>query len=90
VLTAQEDRVARLPDPELLARATLLGRILFSQDDDLFAEAARRQAAGINFGGVVYVHQQRLAIGQIVSDLHLIAEICMPEDLANRVEYLPL
>lgn len=90
VLTAQEDGARRLPDSELLDRATLLKRVLFSQDDDLLAEAATRQSAGIGFYGVVYVHQQRLAIGQIVSDLHLIAEVCMPDDLAGRVEYLPL
>ena len=32
VLTAQEDGGQRLPDPELLNRATVLGRVLFSQD----------------------------------------------------------
>ena len=35
VLTAQDDESTRLPDPELLDRATELGRVLFSQDDDL-------------------------------------------------------
>ena len=43
VLTAQEDGRRRLPDPELLDRATALGRVLFTQDDDLLREAAERQ-----------------------------------------------
>ena len=43
VLTAQLDDATRLDDPSLLDRATELGRVLFSQDDDLLAEAARRQ-----------------------------------------------
>ena len=43
VVTAQEDKAATSPDPELLDRATALDRILFSFDDDLLAEAARRQ-----------------------------------------------
>ena len=43
VLTAQEDQTTRLPDPELLRRARELGRILFSQDEDLIAEAVRCQ-----------------------------------------------
>jgi Domain of unknown function (DUF5615) len=42
VVTAQEDRSDRLPDPALLDRATALGHALFTQDQDLLAEAARR------------------------------------------------
>ena len=44
VLTAQEDGAAELDDALLLDRATSLGRILFSQDDDLLREAARWNA----------------------------------------------
>jgi predicted nuclease of predicted toxin-antitoxin system len=35
VLTAQLDGTTQLEDPGLLDRATELGRVLFSQDDDL-------------------------------------------------------
>jgi hypothetical protein len=42
VLTAQEDGTGELPDPELLDRATELGPVLFTQDDDLLREAKRR------------------------------------------------
>ncbi len=31
VLTAHEDQASELPDPELLDRATALGRVLFTQ-----------------------------------------------------------
>ena len=51
VLTAAEDAADALDDPALLDRATAAGRVLFSQDDDLLAEARRRQAAGAPFGG---------------------------------------
>jgi predicted nuclease of predicted toxin-antitoxin system len=43
VLTAYEDGASELDDPELLDRAGELERVLFTQDDDLLAEAARRQ-----------------------------------------------
>jgi predicted nuclease of predicted toxin-antitoxin system len=43
VLTAQEDGRRQVPDPVLLDRATELGRIMFSQDEDFLAEANRRQ-----------------------------------------------
>ena len=42
VLTAQEDGAAELDDDRLLDRATELGRVLVSQDDDLLREGARR------------------------------------------------
>jgi predicted nuclease of predicted toxin-antitoxin system len=46
VLTAQEDRAAQLDDDRLLERATELGRILVSQDEDLLREGARRLRGG--------------------------------------------
>ena len=90
VLTAQEDGTARWPDDRLLDRAGELERILFSQDDDLLAEAELRQREGRPFAGVIYAHQLAITIGQCVKDLELIAKAAEPEDLKNRVEFLPL
>ena len=90
VLTAQDDHSQRLPDPALLDRATEMNRVLFSQDHDLLKEAARREETGEDFAGVIYVHQLRLTVGQIISDLELLAKAGDPEDFRNRVEYLPL
>jgi hypothetical protein len=90
VLTAQEDGGDELDDPPLLDRATSLKRVLFSQDQDLLIEAARRQRTGELFAGVIYVHQEKLTIGQIVKDLELISKAYEPDDVKNRVEYLPL
>ncbi len=42
------------------------------------------------FAGVVYAHQLHVSIGTCVRDLELIARVADPEDLADRVEYLPL
>ena len=39
VLTAQEDGCGHLSDAELLDRASSLGRVLVSMDDDLLTEA---------------------------------------------------
>ena len=89
VLTAQEDESARLADPELLDRATALGRVLFSQDKDLLRDAKRRQEDNIPFAGVIFAHQLRITIGQASDDLELLAKVAEPDDLANRVEYIP-
>ena len=90
VLTAQEDGARRLSDRLLLDRATALGHVLFSQDEDLLREAAQRQQRGLPFTGVIYAQQLKVTIGQCVRDLELLAHAGAPEDFANRVQYLPL
>ena len=73
-----------------LDRATALGRVLFSQDEDLLAEATMRQRSGQQFCGVIHAHQLGLTIGKAVNDLEVLALAGIPEDFANRVEYPPL
>jgi hypothetical protein len=90
VITAQADGSARLPDAHLLDRAMALNRVLFSQDEDLLAEATMRQRAGRPFAGVAYAHQLRVNVGRCIADLELIAKATDPGDWRNRVEYLPL
>lgn len=43
VLTVQDDGFTTTPDPIVLDRATELGRVIFSQDDDFLMEDHRRQ-----------------------------------------------
>ncbi len=90
VPTALEDGHAMVPDPVLLDRATTLGRVLFTRDDDLIVEAVRRQQVGQPFGGVIYAHQLRIPIDIAIRDLELIAKAAEPEELANALQYLPL
>ncbi len=90
VLTAQNDGATELADPALLDRATALGRVLFTQDDDLLIEAATRQRTGRHFAGVVYAHQMHVPIGRCVEDLTLLAEVEDPATMQDRVIFLPL
>jgi hypothetical protein len=90
VLTAQDAGTTRLPDPDLLDHATALNRVLFTQDDDLLREAARRQQSVQDFAGVIYVHQQSLTIGQRITDLEIMAKVLEPKDMLNQVKLLPL
>ena len=90
VLTAYEDGAAQLDDPQLFARATQLERVLFSQDTDLLVLAEQWLQAGREFARLVYAHQLGVTIGQAVRDLTLIAQALDPEDMRNRVEFLPL
>lgn len=90
VLTAQEDGTRRLPDDALMDRATALGRVLFTRDEDLLREAMSRQRSGAPFAGVIYAHQLRVTIGRCIDDLEVLTKAGEPEDFRNRVEYLPL
>jgi hypothetical protein len=90
VLTAQTDKAGRLPDDVLLERSTTLGRVLFTQDTDLLAVAQGCQQRGKPFAGVIYAHQVLVTIGQCVHDLELMAKVYEPDDMADRVEHLPL
>ena len=90
VLTAQEDGAAGLDDKRLLDRATTLGRILVSQDEDLLREGARRLGEREDFSGIIYAHQLLITVGQMVEDLELIARATSSEEWWGRIEYLPL
>jgi Domain of unknown function (DUF5615) len=90
VLTAYEDGTSELDDAALLDRAGELGRVLFTRDDDLLVEAAKRQREGIPFHGVIYAHQLRVSIGRCVQDLEILAQAGEPAELLNGVMFLPL
>jgi hypothetical protein len=90
VLTSQNDGTATLVDELLLARATELGRILFTQDQDFLRIAADSQREGRSFLGVVFAAQQGVSLGRLADDLELLLTCCEPQELRDRVTYLPL
>ncbi len=90
VLVAFEDGFSEAEDPAVLARATELGRVAFTNDDDFLAVANAWLKSGRIFAGVIYVHQLRLTIGQTIADPEIIAKAGNPGDFLNRIEYLPL
>lgn len=90
VITAEEDHNKALADPDLLTRAGELGRVLFSYDEDLPIEAARRQRAGDRFSGLFFARPWEITIGQAIDGLELACRVYEPKDIADRVEYLPL
>ena len=89
-LTSEEDGTKRLPDDELLARATDLGRVMFSQDVDMLAIASEWQHTGREFAGLFYARQMGITVGQAIRALELAAFVLDPSEMMNRVEYLPL
>jgi hypothetical protein len=59
-------------------------------DEDFFRETSTLQRAGTHFAGVVYARQLSVTIGHCVRDLELICKAGEPEDLADRIDVLPL
>jgi len=90
VITAFEDGADMIDDAELLDRASKLGRVLFTQDNDLLSEGAMRQEKGIPFNGVIYAHQMRVSMGTCIHDLEIIAKAGEAEDLLSKIQFLPL
>jgi hypothetical protein len=89
MLTAFEDETALWDDERLLERATQLGRVLFSQDRDFLILSRGWLRSGREFVGLVYAHQLSITVGEAIRDLELIAGVYDPEDMRNRIEFLP-
>lgn len=90
ILTAQADHSATLPDHELLARASHLGRTIVTSDIRFRALAENWQETQQIFGGLIFAHPLHITIGQMVLDLELITGALTPEELVNQVVFLPL
>jgi hypothetical protein len=89
VLTAFDDGSSRLEDSQLLARATDLDRVLVSQDRDLLVIAAKWQQTGQDFAGIVFAMEQDADIGGTIEYLELVARLLEPDEIRNRVEFIP-
>lgn len=90
VVTSQEDGTHESIDETLLERATELGRILFTQDDDLLAIASHWQQQSREFAGLVFCHQLGPGIGIIIQDLELLALCGDDDEVRDHVIHLPL
>lgn len=90
VLTTSADNSGDWSDEAILQRATDLGRIVFTQDMDFLRIAREWNDGRRDFTGIVFAHQLSITIGQAIRELELIAMCMEPDDMKNRVEYLPL
>ncbi len=86
VLTANEDGAARLADPELWQRATELGRIVVTQDQDFLAMAR----ATPSHPGFVFCDIAGVSTGSLANDLELIALAMEPNEFNSKIIWVPL
>lgn len=84
VTTTPEVNLVGASDEEQAAYALLEGRVIFTLDKDFL----RINAASTPHAGIVYCRQRKRSIGEIIQALTEIWELCEPEEMINRLEYL--
>ncbi len=84
VSTTHEAGLRGSSDDKHFEYANRTGRVIFTQDDDFLVLAN----LGLEHPGIIYCKQNTLSIGEIISGLELVWELCEPEELRNRVEFL--
>lgn len=89
VMTCLADGTDRKEDEQVLQRATELGRVVFTQDDDFLSLADEWLEHGRDFAGAIYAHQLGITIGQAIRDLELVAKVLEPDEMRNRIVFLP-
>jgi len=75
-------------DEEQLEYAVAQNACLFTHDDDLLVIADQWQKAGKDHNGIIFVHQEKLSIGEIISRIKLLVDILAPEEMKNHIEFL--
>src|SRR6266496_4374767 len=79
-ITALEDNAATMDDPDLLDRATALGRALVTSDKDFLVEADKRQTMGAEFAGIICTHPLRVSVRPCIDDLEVITKVRNPRN----------
>ena len=84
VTTTSEAKLLTAPDPEQLAYAIAEGRVLLTHDAH-FTDPSR---TGFEHPGIVYCHQQRYTVGEVIRRLLIIWENREPEEARGNLWYL--
>ena len=84
VSTTTQASLLGAPDDDQLAYASSHERVLVTSDADFL----RLHRSGIQHAGIVYCHQGQRSVGEMLQSLVLIAELLVPQDMANHVEFV--
>jgi predicted nuclease of predicted toxin-antitoxin system len=90
ILRVQDTEYYQAADPVVLEWAAKEGRILLTHDVHTMTKYAYdRIQAGLPMPGVIEVRED-LAIGQAIEEILITVLASSPEELANRITYIPL
>jgi len=90
VVTAFEQGTSAWDDESLLRYSWEQSRCFVTLDTDFLKITSDWLENGIEFSGVVFIHQRVTSLGEIVEDLNLIAETFTQDELRNQIFYVPL
>jgi predicted nuclease of predicted toxin-antitoxin system len=90
ILTAMDDSHSRASDEVILKRATELGRVVYTHEQDYLVLASRWLQENRAFPGIIFSQQEKVSIGKTIEDLELIARLLEGQEMANRIQFLPL
>ena len=71
-------------DEQHVAFALAEGRVIVTHDSDFVV----LHQAGISHAGIIYCHQRRHSLGEVIRRLVLIWELYDPDEFHNQLEYL--
>ncbi len=83
VISARDADNLGLSDKEQLDYATKNKLVIVTHDDDFLSMAMKFEHKGI-----VYVHQQKYNVGDLIRKLKLLWDIVEQKDIVNYVEFL--
>jgi hypothetical protein len=90
IVSVRQVGFATTPDPQLLAWAARVGRVLITHDrNTLVGYAYARVARGEPMPGVIEIARD-CPVGRAIQDLVVTLECTADEDWANQVHYIPL
>ncbi|MBN2543810.1 DUF5615 family PIN-like protein [bacterium] len=74
ITTVQELNKSNEDDESLLEFASANDAVFFTHDDDLVRIATEWGLQGKEYQGIIFVHQQKLSIGEIIRRIKLLVE----------------
>jgi len=74
-----------LTDEDQLKYALKEKLVIFTHDDD-FLSLVRKSK--LEHGGIIYVHQQRLSIGEYIRRIKFLVETRSLNEMMNRIQFL--
>jgi predicted nuclease of predicted toxin-antitoxin system len=87
-VSARDSGNLGLTDSEQLEYAVAQQMVIFTHDTDFLRLAHEYAEQGKGHWGIIYVHQDKLSLGECIRKLKEIATTFEPEDLRNHVEFL--
>jgi predicted nuclease of predicted toxin-antitoxin system len=87
-VSARDEGKLGLTDPQQLAYAISRQMVIFTHDTDFLQLAHAYAQQGKTHHGIIYVHQDKLSLGECIRRLKEIAELFEPTEFRNHIEFL--